>query len=68
MRFTPREREVMLCLYSGLSYAKAAEQLGCAPQTVRVHVNNIAAKLPEVPRGVPARKAVELFIEERAHR
>lgn len=42
---TPREREVLTLLASGLSTAPIAERLCISPRTVRNHVNSILGKL-----------------------
>ena len=42
---TPREREVLTCLASGLTQADAAVRLGIDHDTVRTHVRNLLLKL-----------------------
>ena len=42
---TEREREILLVLSRGYTYAEAARLLGIAPSTVQSHVKNIYSKL-----------------------
>jgi DNA-binding NarL/FixJ family response regulator len=42
---TPREREVLACLASGLTQANAAMRLGIDHDTVRTHVRNLLLRL-----------------------
>jgi DNA-binding NarL/FixJ family response regulator len=42
---TPREREVLLSIATGLSNAEIGERLGITTGTVKVHVNAVLAKL-----------------------
>ena len=42
---TPREKEVMHLLSTGLTYEKIARQLGVSHQTVKMHLKNIYRKL-----------------------
>jgi len=45
VELTPRERDVLKLLASGISTASIAERLGISPRTVRNHVYNILNKL-----------------------
>lgn len=47
---TPREREVLTLIASGLSNAAIAGRLGLAPNTVGNHISNIFAKLQVASR------------------
>jgi DNA-binding NarL/FixJ family response regulator len=47
---TPREREVLTLIASGLSNAAIASRLGLAPNTVGNHISNIFAKLQVASR------------------
>ena len=42
---TPRERDVLLCIATGLSIAEIGARLGISTGTVKVHVNALLAKL-----------------------
>ena len=44
-KFTPREREVLLCLAQGKSNAEMATELRVTEKTIRDHVGNILARL-----------------------
>lgn len=45
-RLTYRQREVLVLLDAGHSYATVAIRLGISRNTVRQHVRDIAARLP----------------------
>ena len=45
-RLTPRQTEVAALVAKGLSAPAIARQIGCALDTVRVHINQAAARLP----------------------
>jgi DNA-binding NarL/FixJ family response regulator len=47
---TPREREVLTLIASGLNNAAIASRLGLAPHTVGNHISNIFAKLQVASR------------------
>jgi DNA-binding NarL/FixJ family response regulator len=47
---TPREREVLTLIASGLNNAAIASRLGLAPNTVSNHISNIFAKLQVASR------------------
>jgi DNA-binding NarL/FixJ family response regulator len=47
---TPREREVLTLIASGLNNAAIASRLGLAPNTVGNHISNIFAKLQVASR------------------
>jgi len=53
---TPREREVLALLASGMSNNKIAESLVLSVGTVRLHVSNILAKL-----GAPNRTSAAII-------
>lgn len=42
---TAREREVVMQLYEGKSYAQIAKDLGVGTETIRKHATNIYTKL-----------------------
>lgn len=42
---TPREHEVMECLYRGLPTQDAADELGVSLNTLKFHLRNIYSKL-----------------------
>jgi two-component system NarL family response regulator len=42
---TPRERDVLACMVSGLDRASVARELGLSVDTVRTHTQNMFAKL-----------------------
>lgn len=42
---TARERDVLRCLVSGMSYKQAAAELGISTETVRAHIKSIYRKL-----------------------
>jgi DNA-binding NarL/FixJ family response regulator len=44
-RLTPREREILSCLSSGLDHVAIAAQLVIAPKTVEKHIEHILVKL-----------------------
>lgn len=53
---TPREEEVAKLLVTEPTYHAIALALGCAPATVKAHVQRIAAKLP--PDMLPSKRRV----------
>ena len=61
---TRREQQVVVLLAAGApTYREVAETLDCAPQTVRNHVNAIAARLPYphlTPKAAVCHYAVEM--------
>jgi DNA-binding CsgD family transcriptional regulator len=59
---TPRQREVLLLLWQGLSRDEAGARLGIAEQTVRNHVREIFARLA-VGRLVDAFRAAGLALD-----
>lgn len=62
MHFSPRQRQVMELVGSGLSYDDTAERLGIAPRTVRLHVSMIVARIPDANiRLLRPRDAVQQF-------
>jgi DNA-binding NarL/FixJ family response regulator len=42
---TPREIEVVALVAEGMTNKRIAAQLGCSPNTVRIHVSSVAFKL-----------------------
>lgn len=58
---TDRERDVLVCLVEGLTYAEAADRLGIAFETVRTHVRHVYRKL-QVRN---AKEAVRRAVRER---
>lgn len=46
-RLTRAQEEVAECMAQGWQYARIAEWLGISESTVRVHVLNIALRLPD---------------------
>lgn len=62
-RLTAREHQVLSLLPSGASNPQIAERLGCAPGTVKIHVERILHKL-----GVPDRTAAAVIATERGLR
>jgi DNA-binding CsgD family transcriptional regulator len=42
---TPRQRQVVVMLSDGASYAKIARTLGITQRTVRMHVEHVASRL-----------------------
>lgn len=44
-RLTPTEERVSICVGHGMDYDTISARLGMEPETARVHVCNIAAKL-----------------------
>ena len=44
MRLTARQREVVALVRQGFTYAEIGARLGISPETVRVHVADVAAK------------------------
>lgn len=64
LAFTRRQMEVLalIRLEPGITYPKMADRLGCAPETVRIHVQAIAAKLPW--QELPPRRAVGKYVKE----
>lgn len=58
---TPREAEVLLWVAQGKAYADIGAILGCAENTVKVHVARIFEKLGAENRNVASMLAVELL-------
>jgi DNA-binding NarL/FixJ family response regulator len=42
---TPREREVLQCMVSGMTRSSIAQHLFLSPNTVRTHMQNVLGKL-----------------------
>lgn len=57
---TPREREILALLPSGLSNSELGKKLGIAPGTAKIHVERVFYKLGVKDRTQAAVKAVEL--------
>ncbi|MBM3350529.1 MAG: response regulator transcription factor [Betaproteobacteria bacterium] len=57
---TPREREILALLPSGLSNNELGAKLGIAPGTAKIHVERVLSKLGVKDRTQAAVKAVEL--------
>lgn len=57
---TPREREILALLPSGLSNIELGAKLGIAPGTAKIHVERVLSKLGVKDRTQAAVKAVEL--------
>jgi len=57
---SPREREVLVLLASGLSYREAGERLGMGERTVETHRRHIADKLGLRTRADLIRYALEI--------
>ena len=64
---TPREAEVLLWLAQGKAYGDIGVILGCAENTVKVHVARIFEKVGAENRSAAAMLAVEL-LSSPAHR
>jgi len=58
---TPREAEVLLWIAQGKSNSEIATILGCAENTVKVHIARIFEKLGIENRNAAAMRAVELL-------
>jgi two-component system nitrate/nitrite response regulator NarL len=58
-RFSPRERDILVCLARGDSNKEIARELNLAESTVKIHVQNIFKKL-----GVTSRVQVALYAVE----
>jgi NarL family two-component system response regulator LiaR len=58
---TPRERDVLALLVTGLNNPEIAKQLYISPSTVKVHVSNILSKLGVSNRG----EAIALAIQHK---
>lgn len=63
---TPRERDVLELLASGLANKQIATQLGLSPGTIRIHVSNILTKLHVDNRTAAAAFALDNGILERS--
>lgn len=42
---TPRQTEIVELVRRGLSYREISQELGCAPRTARIHVEQIDRKI-----------------------
>src|SRR5262249_1970456 len=58
---TPREAEVLLWVAQGKANADVATILGCAENTVKVHIARIFEKLGFENRNAPTVRALEVF-------
>jgi DNA-binding NarL/FixJ family response regulator len=59
---TPMERMTCECVAKGWGYPRIADELQIKPATARVHVHNVAAKLPS-EGGVRPYQRVFLWIQ-----
>jgi DNA-binding CsgD family transcriptional regulator len=62
-RLTPRERDVMALLLTGLGLEQVGAQLGITANTVRTHLQNILAKLGAKSRAEAAAWALRAGLE-----
>ena len=58
---TPREAEVLLWIAQGRAYAEIGANIGCAENTVKVHVAHIFEKLRVENRNAAAIRAIEIL-------